>query len=101
MQYRIIYRNTLTKKVSVFTGTDTGGKRFYRFALPLGLEAGFYEYYVCEAGGTLVLYPNDVRKSTVDGHTIAVYDCGMARVGKIERGQTITYNIDRTYEQYR
>ena len=101
MEYRIIYRNTMSKKVYVYTSTDSGNSLFYRFSYPIGMEAGFYEYYVAEAGGVLSLHVNDVRKSTVDGHQIKIYDTVMARAGKISRGNTTAYNLEKTYEQYR
>ena len=101
MEYRVIFRNTLSKKVFVYTLADAGTGRFYIFPLPAGLEDGEYEYYVAEAGGTLQLYTNEVRKSTVDGHTIKIFDCGMAQVGKITRRNTVEYNTAKTYEQYR
>lgn len=100
MEYRIIYRNTLTKEVFTYTETDTGTSRYYTFPAPTGLTDGEYEYYVAEAGGNLVLDENDVRKSTVDGHQIEIYDCGVAQVGAISRSDT-TYNTTKTYEQYR
>lgn len=100
MEYRLIFRNTLTKEVSVFTMVDTSSARnFYRFQIPMGLVKGEYEYYVCEAGGFLNINPNDVRKSLVDDHQIVVYDCGVARVGYIER-RSRQYNLEKTYEQY-
>lgn len=100
MEYRTIYRNTLSKKVYVFESENTGTLLFYRFPYPMGMEAGFYEYWVAEAGGTLELSPNDIRKSTVDGRPIEIYDCGVARVGKMGRN-TQQYNLNKTYEQYR
>lgn len=99
--YRIIFRNNLTKEVFIFTRTDLGGSHFYRFPLPLGLTPGEYEYYICPAGGTLVLEPNDIRKSTLDGTSLTIYDCGVAQVGKIQRKDTLQYNLHKTYEQYR
>lgn len=101
MEYRLIFRNTLSKEVYVFTLADSGTGRFYVFPLPVGLENGEYEYYVAEAGGTLGLYTNEVRKSTVDGHRIQIFDCGVARVGQIARTGTVEYNTAKTYEQYR
>lgn len=101
MEYRLIFRNTLTKEVSVFLREDTGTHTFYRFRIPLGLIRGEYEYYVCEGDGTLALNENDIRKSTVDSHRIVVYDCGVARVGYIRRTPSLEYNLTKTYEQYR
>lgn len=100
MEYRLIFRNTLTKEVTVFSREDNGSTRtFYSFDYPMGMENGEYEYYVCEGDGHLNLDPNDIRKSIVDDHQIVVYDCGVARVGYIEvRGHQ--YNISKTYEQY-
>lgn len=99
--FRLIFRNNLTKVVSVFSDIDTSASRdFYRFAFPQGLEKGEYDYYITADGGTLVLDPNDVRKSTIDGEKMPVYDCGVAMVGKISRGVTTEYKISKTYEQY-
>ena len=100
MEYRVIYYNTLSKAVTVFTQPDTGTGRFYTFPIPEGLGSGEYEYFVAEAGGELVLHPNDVRQSTVDGHRIKIYDCGVAQVGTIQRADT-TYNTEKIYEQYK
>ena len=102
MDYRTIYRNTLTKKCYVFVSTDHGESlRFYHLDYPLGMEDGEYEYWITDPDEPFVLNENDPRKSTLNGYPIWVYDCGMARVGAIERGQTTMYDLDKTYEQYR
>ena len=99
MEYRIIWKNTATKEVTVITAEDTGNSLFYTFPVPEGLTRGEYEYYVATAEGTLVLNDNDVRLSTIDGETVTVYDCGVAQVGEISRRDT-SYNTTKTYEQY-
>ena len=100
MEYRIIWKNTATKEVTVQVAEDTGGRLYYTFPVPSGLENGEYEYYIATAAGTLVLNENDVRLSTVDGEKLEVYDCGVAQVGRIDRSDTTTYNTQKTYEQY-
>lgn len=101
MTYRLIFRNTMTKEVFVFQFKDrSDSPNFYRFPLPLGMTEGEYEYYIVQSGGTLNLYPNDVRKSDIDGQPLQIYDNGVAQVGKIGR-QEQSYNINRTYEQYK
>lgn len=100
MEYRIIWKNTATKEVTVQTAEDTGGNLFYTFRVPEGLGKGEYEYYITSAEGTLDLHDNDVRLSTIDGEKITVYDCGVAQVGEIARRDTSTYNVSKEYEQY-
>jgi len=99
MEFRIIWKNTATKEVTVFTEEDSGSENFYRFAVPQGLSSGEYEYYITTASGTIELDENDVRLSTIDGETIEIYDCGVAQVGTISRATT-TYKITKQYEQY-
>ena len=100
MDYRVIFRNTATKECFVYTLTDTSaGGTYYTFLAPSGLTRGEYEYYITSADGTFTLNENDPRKSTIDGITIAVYDCGVAQVGAILRSDT-SYNTTKTYEQY-
>lgn len=101
MEYRIIWRNTATKEVTVMVAEDTSGSAlFYTFPVPAGLSRGEYEYYIASADGTLVLNENDVRLSTIDGEPIEIYDCGVGQVGEIDRRSTMTYNTTKTYEQY-
>lgn len=101
MDYRIIFKNQLTKKVYVFVRTDEGNRpHFYRFRLPMGMSAGEYEYFITDADGVLVLNSNDIRLSTIDGEKIKIYDRGMAQVGHIERKQTTDYNLEKTYVSY-
>lgn len=101
MTYRLIFRNTMTKEVFVFQYQDESNtSTFYRFPLPMGMTPGEYEYYIVQSGGTLNLYPNEVRRSTIDGQPLHIYDNGVAQVGRIGR-QDQTYNIERTYEQYK
>ena len=104
MDYRLIFKHQLTKKVSVFRRTDESAtKSFYRFELPMGLDKGEYEYYVVSASGELVLNENDIRLSTIDGEKINIYDNGLAQVGKVEQARkqtTSTYENTKTYKQY-
>lgn len=91
----------MSKEVAVFVSEDTGTALFYRFPIPMGLEAGFYEYYITDAGEDFELNSLNIRKSTLDGQPIPVFDCGMARVGALKRKDDRTYTLDKTYEQYR
>lgn len=101
MIYRIIWRNTATKQVLVQTAIDASTtKTYYRFPVLADMPRGEYEYFVATAEGTLVLNENDIRKSTIDGEPIEVYDCGVAQVGEIARTDTTTYNTVKTYTQY-
>ena len=100
--YRLIFKNQLTKRVYVFVRADEGTMpHFYRFRLPLGMENGEYEYFITDSEGTLVLNNNDIRKSTIDGVQITIYDRGMAMVGKIERKENTDYNLEKTYTTYK
>lgn len=99
MDYRIIYKNTQTKEVFVYTQTDTGSASFYRFPAPAGLTKGEYQYYITNAGGDFILSQNDVRLSTIDGERIEVLDCGVAQVGKIARSVS-SYDTIKTYKTY-
>lgn len=103
MIYRLIFKNQLTKRVYTFLREDISvTPHFYRFALPVGLEEGEYEYFITEVGfGELVLNENDIRKSTVGGWEITICDRGMAQViGIKEKEKTETYNLENAYIQY-
>lgn len=100
MKYRILFRSTATKTVSVFVCEDYGSERFYRFLTPQGLAKGEYEYYICSSEGELEIDANDIRKSMIDGEPIKVLDCGMAQVGKIVTARGAQYNIHKTYKEY-
>lgn len=100
MDYRIIFKNQLTKKVYVFTRQDESHTpHFYRFQMFAGMEQGEYEYFVTKADGTLTIDSNDIRLSTIDGEKIPIYDRGMAQVGRIEH-QIQDYNLQTEYRQY-
>lgn len=101
MTFRTIYRNTLSKKVYVYLNEDNGTEHFYRFLLPMGMEQGEYEYWITDPDEPFVLNELDPRKSTIDGERIWIYDCGVARVGRVVRADVTSYYTNKTYEQYR
>lgn len=99
-RYRILWRNTATQEVTVQSAEDaSGSEMYYTFPVPEGLAKGEYEYFIVADGGELELATNDIRKSTIDGEQIVIYDRGLAQVGTIS-AHDITYNIAKTYEQY-
>lgn len=71
---------------------------YYTFPVP-SLERGEYEYFVIADGGELEVKTNDIRRSTIDGEQVLIYDRGLAQVGELSRKDE-TYNIVKTYEQY-
>lgn len=99
MRYRIIYRNTATKEVYVYRETDTGNRLYYRFPVPVTLPRGEYHYYIIQNWGRLVLQPNDITRSTVDGKRMTVYDEGVAQVG-IPARRVTAYNSEKNYQFY-
>ena len=99
MRYRIIYRDTATKKFYVFRNIDTGNKLYYRFPVPVSLPDGEYQYYIIQNWGRLALDENDIRKSTIDGKPLEVYDEGVAWVG-IPTRQITAYNSTKNYKFY-
>lgn len=97
--FRILWRNTATQEVTVQSAVNTSeSDMYYTFPVP-SLERGEYEYFVIADGGELEVKTNDIRRSTIDGEQVLIYDRGLAQVGELSRKDE-TYNIVKTYEQY-
>lgn len=97
--FRILWRNTATQEVTVQSAVNTSASdMYYTFPVPT-LSRGEYEYFVIADGGELEVKTNDIRRSTIDGEQVLIYDRGLAQVGELSR-KDVTYNIAKTYEQY-
>ena len=98
--FRILWQNTATKQVLVQSAVNTSTNgMYYTFPVLPDMPRGEYEYFIVPDGGTLELYTNDVRNSTIDGEKITIFDRGVARVGKLSRTD-VSYNVAKEYEQY-
>lgn len=97
--FRILWRNTATQEVTVQSAANSSeSDMYYTFPVPT-LSRGEYEYFIIADGGELEVKTNDIRRSTIDGEAVVIYDRGLAQVGEISANDT-TYNIAKTYEQY-
>ena len=105
MAYSLILLNNTTKKTKLYIySPDLEDSRLYYHFQGLDtsdLDEGEYTYYLVENEETdpIEVYPNNVRKSTMNGKPIQIVAVGIIRIGNYTRPST-EYNPSSTYKQY-
>jgi len=106
MNYTLLLKNNLDKTVHQLNVTDTDTSSIYYVFkdVQIDLTNGEYTYWLVPNDGQkeIVINPNDIEKSTIDGNAIEVAVKGLCQVGEyINRSTKSQYEGNKEYKQYR